>query len=227
MFKALIFDFDGVITDTEPVHMEAWQGVLEDFGISFDADEYRAHYLGRNDRDMLDIMGHLHGLHFDDAEKARLIERKTSALIELANRGMGIMPGVENFIREAKGKYLLAIASGANRGEIDYILKKIKCTGIFDPIIASDSVTRGKPDPEGYIRAMEGLTERSSEMILPENILAIEDSPIGIAAAHAAGIKCLAIKNFFTAADLSSADLVVSTFDGLDVGKLLQLEAQS
>lgn len=220
MFKAIIFDFDGVITDTEPVHMEAWLGVLEELGISFDVDEYRAHYLGRNDRELLDVLGRLHKHHFDDVEKARLIEQKTSLFINMVERGMSAMQGVKNFINSAKDKYLLAICSGANRGEVDFILKKIKCTGIFNPIIASDSVTIGKPNPEGYIRAIEGLIERSNDMILPENVFAIEDSPVGITAAHAAGIKCLAIKNFLSDADLSKADWVINSFSDLDVEKL-------
>lgn len=219
-YKAIIFDFDGVITDTEPLHMEAWQGVLEDLGISFDADEYRAHYLGLNDRELLGVLGRIHKRHFDDIEKAKLIEEKTALLISMVERGMSVMAGLMEFINSVKDKMLLAICSGANRGEIDFILRKIKYTGIFSPIIASDSVTRGKPDPEGYIRAIEGLTDRSNDIILPENVFAIEDSPVGITAARAAGIKCLAIKNFFSEADLSKADWVVNSFADLDIGKL-------
>ncbi|HPM41743.1 MAG TPA: HAD hydrolase-like protein, partial [bacterium] len=66
--KALVFDFDGVITDTEPVHMEAWLAVFEPMGISFDEEEYRENYLGLNDRDFLDAVSRIHGRHFDDAE---------------------------------------------------------------------------------------------------------------------------------------------------------------
>lgn len=216
MFKAIIFDFDGIITDTEPIHMEAWLDVLEPLGLSFDEGEYRAHYLGLNDRDFLDALGHIHHHHFDDVDKSRLIEEKGSACIRLLDQEIPLCEGVADFVEAASKKYLFAICSGATHGEIEFVLRRLKWTELFKPVIAAAAVKRGKPDPEGYIRAIEGLIERSTDIILPENILAIEDSPKGVAAARAAGIKCLAVSSAFSESDLRAANWVASSLAGMD-----------
>ncbi|MFH0800113.1 MAG: HAD family phosphatase [Pseudomonadota bacterium] len=223
-FKALIFDFDGVITDTEPVHMEAWQGVLEPLGIEFGEEEYRAHYIGLNDRDFLDAVGHIHSRYFDDVEKARLIEVKLVSSMSLLGQDIPLIDGVADFVEAESKRRLFAICSGAQRGEIEFILRHLKWASLFDPVIASDSVKRGKPDAEGYIRAIEALTERATDMILPQEMLAIEDSPKGIAAAHAAGIKCLAIQGTFGTGDISSADWVALSLADVNIDDLIGLD---
>jgi beta-phosphoglucomutase len=219
-FKALIFDFDGIITDTEPVHMEAWQSVLEPLGVLIDEDEFRSQYVGLNDRDFLDAVSKNHKHHFADAEKPELIEEKTIASISLLENGIPLLPGVKEFIEFIKDKYFLAICSGANRAEIEFILHHLKWNNMFDPIIASDSVIKGKPDPEGYIRALEKLGDRASEVMLAEHVLAIEDSPKGIAAAKAAGLRCLAVSNSFTSGDLSNADWIKGSLTEVDLEEL-------
>ena len=217
MLKAIVFDFDGVITDTEPIHMDAWLGVLEEMGISFDEDEYRSHYLGLNDRDFLDALGRIHHRSFGDAEKSRLIEQKSAAALIMLEHGIPLLPGVREFVESADGKMMFAICSGANRGEIEHILKSLKWHKLFSPIVASDSVKRGKPDPEGYIRAFEGLQSRATELLLPEHVLAIEDSPKGIAAAKAAGLRCLAVGTNFAPEELAHADWIVKTLAEFDI----------
>ncbi len=218
--KALVFDFDGIITDTEQVHMEAWQGVLEPAGLVVEEDEFKRDYVGLNDRDFLDAVGRNHRHHFTDADKATLIERKSISTISMLEEEIPLMPGVADFIAEIKAGYPLAICSGANRGEIEFILRHLKWTGIFDPVVASDSVKRGKPDPEGYIRAYEGLVERADGPILTEEVVAIEDSPRGIAAAKAAGLRCLAVRNSFGDDLLKDADWIVDSLGELDLKEL-------
>jgi beta-phosphoglucomutase len=215
-YKAFIFDFDGIITDTEPVHMEAWQSVLEPLGISFDETEFREHYLGLNDRDCLEAVCHLHRRHFSDAEKLDLIEEKEVTSIRLLEQGIPLIPGVADFIASARETFLLAICSGAARGEIEFILRHLKWTGLFKPIIAADSVKRGKPDPEGYIRALEGLSARSPELLSADEVIAIEDSPRGITAAKAAGLKCLAVATSFERTELAHADWIVGSLLDID-----------
>lgn len=219
ILKAIIFDFDGVIADTEPVHMEAWLSVLEPLGISFDDEEYRENYLGRSDYEFLETLGHIHRHHFSTGDKSRFLSEKLSVSLNLLEGGIPLLPGVNEFVEDASKKYLLAICSGAQRGEIEFILKKLKWLHMFNPIIAADSVKRGKPDPEGYIRALEGLIERSDDVILPENVLAIEDSPKGIAAAHAAGLKCLAIADALSKEELSEADWCVGNIAEFNLTK--------
>ena len=209
--KAIIFDFDGIITDTEPVHMDAWQGVLEPLGVFVDEEEFKRDYVGLNDRDFLDAVSKAHRHHFSDIERAELIEAKSTATVAMLEHDIPLIPGVADFIESAGEIYPLAICSGANRGEIEFILRHLKWIGRFDPIVASDSVKRGKPDPEGYIRAYEGLAERIDGALLAKDVLAVEDSPRGIAAAKAAGLRCMAVKNSYGDADLQQADLIVAS----------------
>lgn len=218
--KAIIFDFDGVITNTEPVHIESWLGVLEELGISFDDDEYNSNYLGFNDRDFLDALGRMHGHFFEEEEKARLTEEKSLATMRMLDRNIPLMPGIAEFVDAVKDKYLLAICSGTQKSEIEYVLRKLKWAGLFNPVISSESVKRGKPDPEGYIRAFEELSERSNDPILSEHVLAIEDSPKGVAAAKAAGLKCAAIRGTFAAEELSKADQVCQTINEINLSKI-------
>lgn len=219
MLKALIFDLDGVITDTEPIHMEAWLSVLEPIGISFDEDEYRTHYIGLNDRDFLGALSHIHGHHFDDGEKSRLTEEKMAANLRLLERGIPLLPGVEGFVTSNAKRYMLSICSGAMHREIEFILRRLKWTGLFDPVIPADLVKKGKPDPEGYIRALEGLSKRAKDF-LPEEAIAIEDSPKGIMAAHRAGIRSIAVTNTFSPEELNAADRIVSNLTDLDLETL-------
>lgn len=219
-FKALVFDFDGIITDTEPVHMEAWQSVLDPLGVVIEEEEFRTQYVGFNDRDFLDAVSKNHAHHFEDAEKANLIDQKSVATIGLLEQDIPVLPGVQEFIDAVKDTLLLSICSGANRSEIEFILRHLKWTHLFNPVIASDSVTKGKPDPEGYIRAYEGLVERIDGVLLSEEVIAIEDSPRGIVAAKEAGLRCLAVKNSFTSGELGHADWVVDSLADVDVTEL-------
>lgn len=221
VIQGLVFDFDGIITDTEPVHMEAWQSVLEVQGIDFGEAEYRQHYLGLNDRDFLDAVGRIHGRHFEDGQKKELIDLKTTVSLDLLREEVPLLPGVKEFIDKARQRLLLAICSGANRSEIDFILKHAHLNNIFDPIIAADSVRHGKPNPEGYIRALEGLQERLGDVVLAEQVVAIEDSPKGIAAAKAAGLKCLAVLNSFDRTELAQADWIVESLEEVELDDLI------
>lgn len=220
MYKALIFDFDGVITDTEPLHMEAWQDVLDPLGISFDEEEYHKEYMGLNDRDFLDAVGRIHGHYFDDQNKANLIETKLVSTLNLLEHNIPLLPGVADFIENSRNNYMLSICSGATRAEIEYILKKLKWLRYFEPIITSDSVKKGKPDPEGYIRAFEGLADLTSAELTTDEAIAIEDSPRGIVAAKKAGLKCLALSNSYPGEELKKADWI---FDSLNEVVISQL----
>ena len=131
-----------------------------------------------------------------------------------------LMPGVREFVDATRADRLMAICSGANRSEIEFILKRLKWTGYFNPVIASDSVKKGKPDPEGYIRAYEGLVELGDSPMLAEEVIAIEDSPKGIAAAKAAGLRCLAVSNTFGSGELGRADWIVGSLSDVDLAKL-------
>lgn len=214
--KAIIFDFDGIITDTEPMHMEAWLSVLEPLGISFGDEEYREHYLGITDHDLLESVSKIHKRHFTDAQMADLIEDKIKASMQLLEHDIPLMPAAQDIIPELARRYRIAICSGAMRCEIEYILRHLGWTNIFNPIMASDSVKKGKPDPEGYIRTIEELVDKGRDLILPEQILAVEDAPRGIAAAKAAGLRCIAINNIYDRGELGGADWIFDSLADID-----------
>lgn len=220
MIRAFVFDFDGIIIDSEPVHMEAWLGILEPLGISFGDEEYRTHYLGLNDRDFLSCVGRIHGHHFSGRDMSDLIERKSIAILSLLEHHIPVLPGVREFLEVTEKRCLLAICSGANRREIEWILRRLGWSGRFQPIITADSVQRGKPDPEGYIRAFEGLAERVDDPLFPESVVAVEDSPKGIAAARAAGLRCLAVSNSYEPDALQQATWVVTSLAEADIEML-------
>jgi len=214
--KALIFDFDGVLTDTEPIHMNAWLSALESLGISFTEEDYKNFYIGLNDRDFLDEVGRRNSIHFDDAQKTDLIEIKAATCMESLKLEIPLIPGVKEFIEKSSKKYMLAICSGALRSEIEFILKKSGLFNYFSVVISSESVKKGKPDPEGYIRALEEVQKISPSVILADEVAAIEDSPKGIEAARKAGLKCIGVTNSYPRAELNSANLVVDSLAELD-----------
>jgi len=211
MFKAIVFDFDGVITDTEPVHMQAWLQVFAPLGISFEKEEYDRYYLGFNDRDFLDAVGRTHNRAFMSDEKAKLIPIKLKQSLKLLNKEIPLMKGVQEFVERSSKNTLLAICSGANKEEVYFVLRQLGWYEFFDPIVTQEDVIRGKPDPEGYKLAWTKLRERIGGDLKPSDCLAIEDSPKGIAAARAAGMKCLAISNSYPATTLQQADWVVKS----------------
>jgi beta-phosphoglucomutase len=217
-FKAIIFDFDGVITDTEPVHMQAWLDVFRPMGISFEKTEYDSHYLGLNDRDFLDAVGRVHGRPFPPEEKEILIPKKLEKSLALLSKGIPLLDGVEDFIELLQKKCFFAICSGANKKEVGFVLKKLGWLELFDPIITQEDVQKGKPDPEGYNLVLKRLTERApSHKLTVDDCLAIEDSPKGIAAAHAAGIKCLAISNSYPPDALNEAEWVLASLSEFEL----------
>ncbi|HQG13427.1 MAG TPA: HAD family phosphatase [bacterium] len=214
--KALIFDFDGVITDTEPIHMNAWLSALESFGISFSENDYKNFYIGLNDRDFLYEIGRRNSVSFDDAQKTELIKIKAAICMERLKSEIPLIPGVREFIEESSKKYMLAICSGALRSEIGFILKKSGLFDYFCTIISAESVEKGKPDPEGYIKTLEDLRVLFSSVILANEVAAIEDSPKGIEAARKAGLKCIGVTNSYPRAELTFANLVVDSLAELD-----------
>ncbi len=214
--KAIIFDFDGIITDTEPIHFDAWLAVLEPMGITFDDDIYHREYIGLTDNDFLNAVAKNSKIYWDANQKKQLIDDKTQYCLSSLSQKVPLLPGVEEFVKHVNQHYPLAICSGANRSEIEFILHQLKWPSIFNPIIASDSVGKGKPDPEGYIRAFENISQRIEENILPGQVMAIEDSPKGIAAAKAAGLFCVGVSNSYDALYLKQADIVVDTILNID-----------
>jgi HAD superfamily hydrolase (TIGR01509 family) len=219
MLRAIIFDCDGVIADTEPLHFAALQRVLAEEGITLTEEDYVNHYLAFDDRGCF-ARAFSNSAALTTEKLAELIGRK-SAYIEPAMRShLRFFPGVIDFIRRAADKYPLAVASGALKREIELILE---CGGVRDcfiAIVSAEDVARGKPDPESFLKAHSILSARAALAILPRECLVVEDSLHGVEAARLAGMRVLAVTNSYPKDRLSKADFVVEGLDGLPLDSL-------
>src|SRR5215216_3409870 len=205
MLRAIIFDCDGVIADTEPLHLATFQQVLVEEGITLTEDDYYRYYLALDDRGCFTKAFSENGKLMTQDKLVELIARKASYIEPMMRAQIRIFPGAAEFIQESAKQYPLAVASGALRREIEMILE---CGGVLDCfsiIVSAEDVTRGKPDPESFQKALALINERNGEVIAPNECLVIEDSIHGIRAARLAGMKRLAVTNSYLKDQLSEA----------------------
>jgi len=213
MIRAIIFDWDGVITDTEPVHMEAWLKVLGPMGIEFDEDEYYRCYVGLTDGDFLDEVGRNHHREFTERDKGVAIERKAVESHRILEKKTPLLPGVEKIVPKLHETYPIAICSGALKREVMFVLKNLDWQDLFKPIVTQEDVRRGKPNPEGFLFVLKHFQQHRewTPPLEASECLVIEDSPHGIEAAKAAGMPVVAITNSFSEEHLHGANEIVSS----------------
>ncbi len=219
MLRAVIFDFNGILVDDEPIHLEMFQKVLHEEGIPLTEKDYYALYLGFDDRGAFRAVYRDQGRKLDDAAVAKLIERKAVYYRASIGHRTVIFPGVKQLLAQLVGRYPLAVASGALRDEIELILQSVTLRNYFKVIVSANDVTEGKPQPEIFLKALEGLNRNAgaSNPIRPSECLVIEDSKEGILGAQRAGIKCLAVTNSHPAEQLRSADAVVASLTDVTI----------
>lgn len=208
MPRAIVFDFDGVIVNTEPLHHRAFAGLLAKMSIAVTLDEFLSKYAGLNDRAFLQRLFEQLGFVADARIIDRVLRAKNDVYQRLIAGGCPLLPGVVGFVNEAARRWPLAICSGARRVEIETILRHAELLAQFPTIVSVDEAPTSKPDPAGYLRTLAQLQQRAAGLKAGD-CLAIEDSVHGIAAAKAAGMKVLAVQTMHTAAELSQADAIV------------------
>ncbi|MEX2672771.1 MAG: HAD family phosphatase [Phycisphaeraceae bacterium] len=216
MLEAIVFDFDGIVVDSEPLHYKAFLLIAEPLGISFSYQQYKQEYIGFDDRDGFRAMFAQHGLPLDDQRLAQLIADKAEAFEQIVGN-ITPFPGVRALIEAAAAAVPTAICSGAMRSDIDAILPAVlgeHHADRFKTIVTADDVTRSKPDPESYALAASRLG------INPARAIAIEDTPAGLASAKAAGFRTLAVTNTYPEAHLEEADHVVESLEQVDLEML-------
>jgi beta-phosphoglucomutase len=210
--RAIIFDFDGVIADSEPIHFAVFQRVLGEQGLVLSQAEYYADYLGYDDKGCFAAFFSAHGHPASPATIEELVARKAVAYFDYIKERPVIFPGVPEFIRESALGHRLAICSGALRHEIEFILEQSGIRKEFEHITSAEDVTHGKPNPEGFLHALASLNGRGrGGAITSQECLVIEDSLPGIRGAHAAGMKVLAVANTHCIEELQEADAVTSS----------------
>jgi len=222
--KGVVFDFDGIIVDSEPLHYRAFQKVLEPLGAGFSWQEYVERYMGFDDRDAFREAFRVNHLLLDDAALAGLIAAKAELFHAVAAEGVMPYPGVVELVRTLSGKVPLAICSSALHSDIEPVLRMLSLTDAFDCLITAEDVDASKPDPACYRLAVQRLQQLFPEAaITAGQTVAIEDTPAGIDAAKGAGLQVLAVTNSYPATALTAADRVVAALSGITVEELRRL----
>lgn len=215
MLKAIIFDCDGIIVDSEPHHMKAFQQVLAEEGIPLSKEEYFETYLAMDDKGCFETALAAHQRPVNNKVLKNLILRKMALYRTLSQQELYLYPGVVEFVKKAQGAYRLAIASGAFRGEIKFAIDKGGMRSAFPVIVSAQDVRNGKPHPEAFLTALAKLNELPpvpNPPILPSECVVIEDSLHGVEAARLAGMRCLAVTNSYSREALDGkADRIVTS----------------
>jgi beta-phosphoglucomutase len=211
--QAIVFDFDGVIADTEPVHLQAFQAELATLGLALSREDYLAKYLGVTDREAFAIVAHDQGRELTDEVIEQLVQQKTVRMQALLAATPLVFAGVDTRVRDLAAHVPVAIASGALRAEIVAVLSAVDLAACFPVIVSADDPVEGKPSPAPYQLAMQRLAAHTGLAggFAPSRCVAIEDSHWGITAARAAGMRVVGITSSYSADALSSADHVVGS----------------
>jgi HAD superfamily hydrolase (TIGR01509 family) len=221
--RAIIFDFDGVLANSEPLHLRAYQDVLAAEGLTLTEQDYYARYLGFDDVGAFAAIGAAAGRSWTTTDIRRLIVTKARRLEQLEENVSVLFPGAADAVRRAAAEVPIAIASGALGAEVRRVLEREQLVNCFAAIVAAEDTPTSKPSPEPYLRALALLTSAVSAQISPDECVALEDSPWGLQSARAAGLRTVAVAQTYDAADLHTADLVISTIGSLNLHELSRL----
>ena len=221
MIQALIFDFDGLILDTETAALESWQGIYSEHGQEL-ALEVWQDTLGRGPGEGFDVLEHLAALVGRPLDREALLalrQARKQALCE----GLTLLPGVREVIAEAREMGLpCSVASSSGRTWVEGWLRAHALYDAFTCVRTADDVARTKPAPDLFLSAAACMG------VEPEACLVFEDSPNGMRAAHGAGMRCVAVPCALTAKlVLPEVDLVLSSLDALPLREILARAAMS
>ncbi len=198
--RAVIFDLDGVMVDTAPYHFQAWQKALAEFGLEMSYEQFRSTFGMRNQ----EIIRAIFGSRFTSEQVEEIGRRKDLIYRELVYKHLTPMPGLLRLIQDLKAKrFRIAVATSTSKANASLILKTLKLEHEIVALVTEEDVENGKPDPEIFLKAAEKCLAE------PENCIVIEDSPAGIQAAKAAGMKVIALTTTRPPEELKEADLIV------------------
>lgn len=228
--KAVIFDFDGVLVDSEPLHYRAFCDVLAPLGLAHSYEVYLERYIGFDDRDAVRAIFQDAGRPLSADLFKHVLRAKEAAFQRIVSQGVVPFAGAEELVQELREAGLpLAIASGAKAEEIRLILNTLNMLHAFSVIVSADDVQAGKPHPETYQRALKGLYDAHPALLhegvagngaLPRGVVVIEDTPTGIQAARSAGLFVVAVGHTYPLADLLQAQWAVPRLADLSLDRL-------
>ena len=220
----MIFDFDGVIVDSEPVHLACFRQVLAGTGVTLTEEEYYAKYLGFDDHDCFQAALVDHGVPCSEASIAEMTARKTVLIQKAYSQSIEPLPGAVELVHSVGDAGIpLGICSGGLLDEIRLAARTVGVLDSFIAIVPAEDVRRGKPDPEGYRIALARLAEAVGRDLSAARTVVVEDSPAGISAAKALGMPVLAVTNSYARDALIDADRIVSSLAEVAIGDLEEL----
>jgi beta-phosphoglucomutase len=214
---AIVFDFDGVLADSEPLHLKAYQSILEPEGIHLDMKTYCERYLGYDDEGSIRQVVTDYGLLLGDEEIEVLLREKARVFEKLVSGGDMLYPGAAACAKRLGAAWPIGIASGALRAEIELMLRGARLAEAFRFIVSAGDTERTKPAPDPYLRAAE------LHGVPPAQCVAIEDSHWGLQSARDAGMRTIAISHTYPRETLE-ADAVIDSLDELTVELVRHLE---
>jgi len=207
MIRAVVFDFDGVLADSEPLHLATYQEVFSSMGVTLTRDDYYEHYLGYDDEGVFRAIGRAHGWTISDEQVAAFIAEKSRVFDQMIAGGNVLYPGAADCVTRLARAFPLGIASGALKHEIQTILAGANLDRYFRFVVAAGDTPHSKPAPGPYVRAAQLHGHP------PSACVAIEDSRWGIVSAKAAGMKCVAITTTYPSSELEAADATITSLD--------------
>lgn len=221
--QGIVLDFDGVIVNSEPLHLRAYQAVLAEAGVSLSAREYYERYVGLDDVAVFGALARDRGLDGGAAHVDALVARKSSRVQALLAERAPLFPGAADRIREFAVAVPVAIASGALRREITQVLEAAGLDHLIRVIVAAGDTARGKPAPDPYTAAVQRLGDAAGVALDPGRVVAVEDTRAGLESARTAGLRTVAVTTTYPAEALAEADLVVPDLGTLTLSRLAAL----
>jgi beta-phosphoglucomutase len=220
---AVIFDFDGVIANSEPLHFAAFAWTLETEGYALSREDYYSRYLGYDDIGAFDAVAHDAGRPLTPLAVRALVDAKQRHMRTLLHEPAVLFPGAAQFIRSCAAAVPIAIASGALKSEITEILQAADLEAVVSVVVAAGDTPKSKPSPAPYQRAFRLLNEAAGGRLRAERTVAIEDSRWGLESARGAGLRLVGVTNSYGAENLPAAELIVSGLSALTLAMLEEM----
>jgi len=207
LFEAIIFDMDGVVADSEPLHIKAENKTLAPYNVQVTEEDYRE-FMGRSPKLLLENLVKKYSINVDMQE---LLSVHKENLLQLYNNEVTPIEGSLQLIQWFSDRdYLLALASSSDIKLVDSVISKFKIRNIFKAVLSGSEVKNIKPAPEIFLKAASQLS------VQPKHCLVIEDSAAGVKAAQSAGMRCIGFRSPHTPSqDLSLADMVIDDLTAL------------
>jgi beta-phosphoglucomutase family hydrolase len=215
--QAVIFDMDGTVVDTTDLEYKAWHQMMQEQGVEFSYEEY-IQVLGAKGSEI--VKNHL---DWDEEAIKKILTNKERYFKQLVEQqGLKLISGVENVLQAIQRIPLkMALATGASRSKLEFILEKFPIAHYFDAIITADDTHTGKPDPEVFLNAAKKLG------VPPDNCIVMEDARNGAEAAKKANMICIAITTTRSQDQLQQADLIINGYEELDIRSFIEQLNQS